>query len=202
MWQSFPIFLILGYSALGIAYYCATQPASTVTHPEMISKPSKSARKREYLALQALGEQLIDLTNEQLHSMALSESLLDAVLAAKSIKAHGAMRRQKQLIGKIMRNTDPEPIRSAIHAFGQSDRREKQVFREAESWRERLTTGGADDLAEFFALVGHRNEDLVGAVTSWFSSPNDEARRLAVRKIFREIHKDLRSGMQNTPSSI
>ena len=184
------------------AYYCVTQPASTVTHPELISKPSKSARKREYLALQALGEQLIDLTTDQLHSIELSESLLDAVLAAKSITTHGAMRRQKQLIGKIMRNTDPEPIRAALDRLGSSDRMEKQIFRDAEVWRERLTNGSADDLAKFFELTGYRNEELVGAVAGWFSAPNDGARKLARRKIFREIHKDLASRMQNTLPSI
>jgi len=168
----------------------------------LISKPSKSARKREYLALQALGEELIDLTTDQLHSIGLSDSLLDAVLAAKSISAHGAMRRQKQLIGKIMRNTDPDPIRAAIDRFGRNDRMEKQVFRDAEVWRERLTTGGADDLSEFFDISGHHNEELVAAVTSWFSAADDEARKRASRKIFREIHKDLTSRMQNAPPSI
>jgi ribosome-associated protein len=168
----------------------------------LISKPSKSAQKREYLALQALGEGLIDLTTEQLHSIGLPESLLDAVLAAKTITAHGAMRRQKQLIGKIMRHTDPEPIRAAIDAFGSNDRMEKRIFREAEAWRERLSTGGGKDLDEFIALIGHRNEGLIEAVASWFSAPNDQARRIARRKMFREIHNDLTSRMQNTAPSI
>lgn len=168
----------------------------------MISKPSKSARKREFLALQALGEQLIDLTVDQLDSIGLSEALLDAVIAAKSITAHGALRRQKQLIGKIMRDMDPDPIKAAIDRFGSSDRMEKQIFREAEAWRERLTTGDASDLAEFTDVVGHRNEELVDALADWFAAPSDGARRLVRRKIFREIHKDLASRMQNTSPSI
>ena len=45
----------------------------------MIAKPSKSALKREYLALQALGEQLIELTTDQLLSIGLEENLLDAI---------------------------------------------------------------------------------------------------------------------------
>ena len=78
------------------------------------SKPSKSARKREYIALQKLGEELISLRESDLRSMELDEDLLEAVLEAHSIKAHGALRRQKQYIGKIMRHLDPEPIRSAL----------------------------------------------------------------------------------------
>ena len=168
----------------------------------MIAKPSKSARKREHLALQDLGEQLIGLTSEQLHSMGLSESLLDAVLAARTITAHGAMRRQKQLIGKLMRNTDPEPIRAAIEAFGRNDRMMKRVFRDAEAWRERLTSGGADDLNEFFDLVGHRNETLAGEIANWLSATNDETRKHVRRRIFREIHHELTSKMQGTASTI
>lgn len=168
----------------------------------MIAKPSKSALKREYLALQALGEQLIELTTDQLECIELEENLLDAILAAKMMKARGAMRRQKQLIGKIMRDTDPEPIRAAIDAYGGNDRLQKQVFRDAELWRDRLTASGTDDVEEFFELIGHRSDQLAGAVTDWFSAPGDRQRKLARRKIFREIHKELTSKMQSTASSI
>jgi len=168
----------------------------------MIAKPSKSALKREYLAVQTLGEQLIELTTDQLQSLGLEENLLEAVLAAKAMKAHGAMRRQKQLIGKIMRDTDPEPIRAAIDAYGNNDRREKQVFRDAERWRDRLTTAGGDDLDRFFTLIGHRSDPLARAVADWFSAPGDKQRKLARRQIFREIHKELTSKMQSTASSI
>lgn len=77
-------------------------------------KPSKSAKKREYLALQKLGEELIVLKNSDLGELALDDDLLEAVTAARQIKAHGALRRQKQYIGRLMRHIDPEPIRTAL----------------------------------------------------------------------------------------
>ena len=77
-------------------------------------KPSKSARKREYIALQRLGEELLTVKEPDLLGMQLDDELLDAVLEARRIKAHGALRRQKQYIGKLMRNIDPEPIRAAL----------------------------------------------------------------------------------------
>ena len=77
-------------------------------------KPSKSARKREFLALQKLGEDLVGLKEADLRKMALDADLLDAVLDAQKIKSRGALRRQKQYIGKIMRQVDPEPIRKAL----------------------------------------------------------------------------------------
>lgn len=78
------------------------------------SKPSKSARKREYLALQKLGEDLVTLRESELSSIPLDEDLLEAVREARRIKAHGALRRQKQYIGKLMRHVDPEPINAAL----------------------------------------------------------------------------------------
>ena len=77
-------------------------------------KPSKSARKREYLALQKLGEALIPLHEDDLRALELDEELLEAVLAAKLMNKRGALRRQKQYIGKLMSRIDPEPIRAAL----------------------------------------------------------------------------------------
>ncbi len=79
------------------------------------TKPSKSARKREYRALQKLGEALIPLQESDLRAMNLGEELLEAVLEAKRTKKRGALRRQKQYIGKLMgRLEDPEPVRTAL----------------------------------------------------------------------------------------
>lgn len=46
--------------------------------------------------------------------MELDEDLLAAVLEARKMKKHGALRRQKQYIGKLMGRVDPEPIRTAL----------------------------------------------------------------------------------------
>ena len=86
------------------------------------AKPSKSARKREQLDLQELGEKLIALTDAELDAMSLQENLLTAVRGAAQMKSHGALRRQKQLIGKLMRHTDAAPIRKGLEAIGTSER--------------------------------------------------------------------------------
>ena len=46
--------------------------------------------------------------------MDLDEELLEAVLQAKRISKRGALRRQKQYIGKLMGRLDPEPVRTAL----------------------------------------------------------------------------------------
>ena len=73
--------------------------------------------KREHLARQKLGEELITLRDVDLRSLPLEEDLLEAVVDARGMKSHGALRRQKQYIGKVMRHVDPEPIRAALESL-------------------------------------------------------------------------------------
>jgi ribosome-associated protein len=177
-------------------------PESTVTHSEMNSKPSKSALKREYLALQTLGERLIALSAQQLADIVADERLRDAVVTAKSITSRGALRRQKQYIGRLMRDVDPEPIRAALEALGSGARQEKTVFRQAETWRDRISAGGDAELAAFFADLGHDDEALRRAVAALRAAVDDKTRKQAKRRVFREIHQLLKERMQSRGSSI
>ena len=64
--------------------------------------------------MQKLGEELVTLRETDLEQLDLDEDLLDAVLEAKRIKSRGALRRQKQYIGKLMGRVDAEPIREGL----------------------------------------------------------------------------------------
>ena len=160
-------------------------------------KPSKSARKREYLALQALGEQLIELSPQQLGELPLDERLLDAVVDAQGMKAHGALRRQKQYIGKLMRETDPEPIRAGIERFTRSDRHAKALFRDAEAWRDRIAAEGSPALDAFAGTTGTENDTLRELVSDLGSTTDRRARKLVLRKVFSEVHQALTAAVQN-----
>jgi ribosome-associated protein len=164
-----------------------------------VSKPSKSARKRESQALQTLGEQLIDLNAEQLAGISLDDQLLEAVQTAKSMKAHGALRRQKQFIGKLMQGVDPQPIRIALDTLSRQDNLAKEIFRETERWRDRIVAEGTAALADFFALIGGENRNLLEQAKAYEAASHDKARKLIRRQIFSEIHKELAMKMQNTP---
>ena len=100
--------------------------------------PSKTQRKREMHELQALGEALVELNDEQLASIELPERLLDAVLDARRASKHEARRRQLQFIGKIMRTVDPEPIRERLAAWKAVSARETARLHLIERWRARL----------------------------------------------------------------
>lgn len=71
------------------------------------SRPSKSQRKRDAHALQALGAQLVALSPASLARLTLPDALYEAVVVAQGMRAHGARTRQMQYIGKLMRQLDP-----------------------------------------------------------------------------------------------
>lgn len=111
-------------------------------------EPSKSARKRAAHAAQDLGEQLIRLRDSDLEALDLPERLIDAIRAARSITARGGAARQRQYIGKLMRDIDLEPIRAFFASRSEIDSRESERFKRVEAWRERLITEGAPALGE------------------------------------------------------
>ena len=56
--------------------------------------------------------------------------------------------RQRQYIGKLMREIDLEPIRAALAARGEKAAQETQRFKRVEHWRDRLIAEGAPALDE------------------------------------------------------
>ena len=161
------------------------------------SKPSKSARKRQYAELQILGEKLLELSDGQLLDIVDDQRLVEAVRQARSMKSHGARRRQNQLIGKIMRDIDAEPIQHAIDLLGRRSQQDNQVFRESERWRDRLLVEGPAALEEFRVFAAGDCEAIEEHLRDFASTHRDAARKSASRQIFREIHRILLAKMQN-----
>jgi ribosome-associated protein len=110
---------------------------------------SKSQKKRDMLALQDVGVELVRLSTESINKLDLPEPLLSAVLDAKRIPTskHGGYKRQMQYIGKLMRNVDAAPIIEALQAGKAPSKQQTALHHLAERWRERMledtsTVGG------------------------------------------------------------
>jgi ribosome-associated protein len=115
--------------------------------PPLFDGPSKSVLKRDAHRAQQLGEQLIALKDAELQQLALPEALYDAIVAARSIGSRGGGVRQRQYIGKLMRDIDLTRVREALGAAAAKAALEAQRFQRAESWRSRLLEGGITALA-------------------------------------------------------
>jgi len=99
---------------------------------------SKSQRKREMTALQDMGEELVKLARGRLEKFDLPEPLLNAILEAQRLSSHGAIRRQMQYIGKLMRDVEIEPIAEQLAALRGESTAAKAEFHALERWRARL----------------------------------------------------------------
>ena len=152
------------------------------------SKPSKSARKREQVELQRLGESLIGLDVQTLAALPLGDELREALLHAAGIRSRAALRRQKQFIGKLMRGVDPEPIRAAVASLTADDATANRLFAQAERWRDRLAAEGGTALDEFAAATGVADTDLETWLTELDACVNERTGKSLRRKIFRRVH--------------
>ena len=161
------------------------------------SKPSKSARTRAYLELQELGERLLLLSEEQLNCIDLDQRLRDAVQDARHMRSHGALRRQKQLIGKLMRSINPAPIRSALDQAGRQGHESKDLFKRAEQWRDRIVADGATALSEFATGEGCASAALDALCRDLSMTKHAAGQKKIHRQIFRVVHQQLISKMQN-----
>lgn len=123
---------------------------------EDAERPSKSARKRESHALQQLGADLLTLPASRLVGVPMPEALREALAEHHRTRSHEGRRRQLQLIGKLMRTADPEPLREAVAAFRLGHAKDSLALHEAEMWRAALIAGD-DALTRW--LADHPDSD-------------------------------------------
>jgi ribosome-associated protein len=116
-----------------------------------LEPPSKSELKRQSRGLQDLGQELVELPASALAAIEMPDELREAVETGRRITSHGARVRQRLYIGKLLRNTDIEPIRRALAGRADLDRQRVQQEHVIEQWRGRLL---ADEAAAWTELGG------------------------------------------------
>lgn len=156
-------------------YYIATMhhnhhPGKTVSEDELEPAPSKTRIKQQMHDLQDLGEQLIGLGNDKLAELDLPEILLDAIREMKRITKFGAQKRQRQYIGKLMREVEPAPIIARLEAWKGNSRQHTAWLHQIERWRDRLL----------------ENDDALTELLS--AHPDADAQHL--RMLIRNAHKE------------
>lgn len=157
---------------------------------EAIEYVSKSQMKRDMLALQALGEKLVELSTDQLQQLQLPDDLKNAILDAKHIKKRGAIRRHLQYIGRLMRDVDADDIQSQYDNVTQHSAKAVQQLHKIEKWRERLLEEGDEaiqDLTmEFPNIDRHQLRQLI-------RSANQEKLQNRPPKSYRKIFQLLKA---------
>ena len=151
--------------------------------------PSKSQRKRDADAAQALGTRLIELKESDLRALDLPEILFDAIVLAQRITSRGGLARQRQYIGKLMRGIELDPIEAKLGEQARHARFESEKHKRVEAWRTRLLTEGdsaLDDLLEWCPAADRKSlQLLIHKATS--QRVDSGSRDGASRELFRTL---------------
>lgn len=79
-----------------------------------MERESRSAKKREVEALQKLALSIAKLSEKHIERLNLPEELYTAVMTYKKLNSNGALRRQAQYLGVLMREADPDVIQALM----------------------------------------------------------------------------------------
>ncbi|OQP31851.1 MULTISPECIES: ribosome biogenesis factor YjgA [Pantoea] len=129
-------------------------PDNQEEEDEEIIWVSKSEIKRDAEELKRLGAELVDLGKNALEKIPLDEELLAAIELAQRIKKEGR-RRQLQLIGKMLRARDVDPIRQALDKLKNRHNQQVALFHKLEALRDRLIDQGDEAMNEVITLYPH-----------------------------------------------
>jgi ribosome-associated protein len=169
-------------------------PESDTDAEPLFDGPSKSVLKREAHRAQELGEQLIALKDAELAALQLPEALYEAIVAARTISSRGGGTRQRQYIGKLMRDIDLTQVRATLAAKAGKAALEAQRFRRVENWRARLLESGPGALAALRAAYPHLDEaQWLGRVEA---ARREQARTGATGAASRELFRALREVLE------
>lgn len=149
---------------------------------------SKSQLKREMLALQALGEALVDMPDKELATIPVPERLMDQINLARKINHHGGKKRQLQYIGKLMRSFDVSAIQKAYNDLQTGRKALAREFHQLEEWRDKLIAQGAPAIEELLEKYPNGNrQQLRQMVRQAQKEQSQEKSPAASRKLFRYI---------------
>ena len=149
---------------------------------------SKTQIKNEMSDRQALGMQLTKLAPDTLKKIGLSEELLEAVLFYKKITANGALKRQAQFSGRLLRDTDPEPIQAYLNKLKGDNAEHNAAMQRLELLRERLVESD-DALTE---LISNKPELPISELRTLIRNARREKEQNKPPKAYRELFQLLK----------
>ena len=152
-------------------------------------QPSRTRRKLDDLALQELGEALVAVPAAKLAELDLPERLSDAIMHARGISKFGALRRQMQYIGRLMREEgDAETIRARLDAWNGVSVEETARLHLIERWRLKLL----DDDKGLDALIAEYPRADIQRLRTLIRNIKREKEAEKPPKSFRELFQVLR----------
>jgi ribosome-associated protein len=154
--------------------------------------PSKSQVKRDMLALQKLGEQLVAEPKDRIMRVPMPDEVRTAILDSQRIKGHEGRRRQMQFVGKMMRSLNEEQIaaiRKVMDGWKGQSKAETAAMHALERQREKLLANDqalTDLIAQYPAIDAQHLRTLI-------RNARKEQEQSKPPKAYREIFQILKA---------
>ncbi|VAW58013.1 hypothetical protein MNBD_GAMMA11-2459 [hydrothermal vent metagenome] len=116
---------------------------------------SKTQRKKDCDDVLHLGERLLGLSKEDLSQIQMEDTLMHAIEEAQRMKSHGALKRQKHYIAKIMRTMDTEGLTRQLQRTLHKHDIHNARFKRMEKWRDAMLEGGDKSINAFIEQYPH-----------------------------------------------
>ena len=157
---------------------------------------SKTAKKKEMNELQDLGMALTKLSDQALKKIGLPEDLLQAIKDYKKMTSNGAIKRQAQYIGRLMRDIDPEPIRAFLAILSGENQAHNALLQRVENMRQKLIDSD-DALTQFMVDYPHADASVLRTLVR---NTRKEQEQNKPPKNFRALYQELKTIMQESAS--
>ncbi|WP_178862402.1 ribosome biogenesis factor YjgA [Thiomicrorhabdus cannonii] len=153
---------------------------------------SRTQIKKAAQAVTDLGEQLAQMTDNEIKKLQLPDELQQAVLMLKNMDKGPAIKRQKAFVGKLLRKHEEWIVDIKDKLMEQEIKAKQQNahFHRLEQWRDRLLDGGDEALEEFMQQFSHADRQQL---RQWIRNAIKERDAEQPPKSARLLFKYLRS---------
>ena len=108
-----------------------------------------------------MAKNMISMPENIFKKLPLDDDLRAELEFARSIKSHGAGKRQLMTVGKMLRQRDNEELLDAVNNINLKNRQASERFHHIEAWRERLIEGSDQVLSELLKQTTNENVQIL-----------------------------------------
>jgi ribosome-associated protein len=164
---------------------------------------SKTQRKKECDEMQTLGEKIIALGKDELAQMHMEDELRHAIEEAQRMKSNGALKRQRQFIGKLIRNMNAESLQTQLDKILHKHDLHNAEFKRMEKWRDNMIKEGDDGLNAFMQHYPHADRQyLRQLIRNVDREKKNNKPPVAYRAIFKYIREVAEQADNNDESGL
>jgi ribosome-associated protein len=128
--------------------------------PAFEREKSKSQRKRDHHALQALAHALVQLSARQLKKIKLEETTRAEIVAARTLQ-RGALQRQLRYLAGLLEHEDSDGIRATLDAIHAPERANVKALHEVERMRDEILQAAEVAIPRVLGRFPHADEALL-----------------------------------------